>query len=117
MICSTYHAVLNASPGAAKFEQDMLFNIPFIADCRNIGDYRQPQTDLNNNNLRKKRIDYDYKVGDKVLVRKEGILRKAESKWHNEPWTIVSIHTNGTIRVQRGNKSERLSIRQVKPFS
>jgi hypothetical protein len=32
VIRSTYHTVLKASPGAAIFEQDMLFNIPFIAD-------------------------------------------------------------------------------------
>ena len=63
-----------------------------------------------------KRVDYDYKVGGKVLIRKEGILRKTESRWHNEPWTIMSVHTNGTIRVTRGNKSERLNIRRVKPF-
>ncbi len=31
-ICSTYHTVLTASPGAAIFWRDMLFNIPFIAD-------------------------------------------------------------------------------------
>ncbi len=31
-ILSTYHAVLKASPGAAIFERDMLFDIPFIAD-------------------------------------------------------------------------------------
>jgi hypothetical protein len=31
-ICSTYHTVLKASPGAAIFGQDMLFDIPFIAD-------------------------------------------------------------------------------------
>jgi hypothetical protein len=31
-ICSTHHTVLKASPGAAIFEQDMLFDIPFIAD-------------------------------------------------------------------------------------
>jgi hypothetical protein len=30
-ICSTYHTVLKASPGAAIFGQDMLFNIPFIS--------------------------------------------------------------------------------------
>jgi hypothetical protein len=76
----------------------------------------QRQTDLNNMQENKSHIDYDYKVGDKILVRKEGILRKAESKWHNNPWTIVTAHTNGTIRVQHGNKSERLNIRRVKPF-
>ena len=31
-ICSTYHTVLKASPGAAKFGQDMLFIVPFLAD-------------------------------------------------------------------------------------
>ena len=39
-------------------------------------------------------MDYDYKVGDKVLIRKEGILRKAESIWKKEPWTITTVHTN-----------------------
>jgi hypothetical protein len=31
-ICSTYHTVLKASPGAAIFGCNMLFTIPFIAD-------------------------------------------------------------------------------------
>ena len=44
-IRSTYHTVLKASPGAAVFGRDMLFDIPFIADWNKIGDYRQRQTD------------------------------------------------------------------------
>ena len=115
-IRSTYHTVLKASPGAAIFGRDMLFDIPYIADWKKIGDYRQRQTDLNTMRENEKRVDYDYEVGGKVLIRKEGILRKTESRWHNEPWTIMSVHTNGTIRVTRGNKSERLNIRRVKPF-
>jgi len=43
-IRSTYHTVLKASPGAAIFGQDMLFDIPFVADWHKIGDYRQRQT-------------------------------------------------------------------------
>jgi hypothetical protein len=31
-IHSTYHTVLKASPGAAIFGHDMLFDIPFIAN-------------------------------------------------------------------------------------
>jgi hypothetical protein len=45
-ICSTYHTVLKASPGAAIFGRNMLFDIPFIANWNKIGDYRQRQTDL-----------------------------------------------------------------------
>ncbi len=46
-IHSTYHMVLKASPGAAIFGRDMLFDISFIADWNKIGDYRQCQTDHN----------------------------------------------------------------------
>jgi hypothetical protein len=102
--CSTYHIVLKASPGAAIFGQDMLFDIPFIADWQEIGEHRQLLTDLNNAHEYKGRIDYDYKVGQKVLLRKEGILGNAESRWHKKPWLTMSVHTNGTIAVQRRNK-------------
>jgi hypothetical protein len=47
-ICSTYHAVLKASPGAAIFGQDMLFGILFVADWHKIGEYRQSLTDRSN---------------------------------------------------------------------
>jgi hypothetical protein len=39
-VCSTYHTVLKASPAAAIFGQDMLFDIPFIADWQKIGEHR-----------------------------------------------------------------------------
>ncbi len=45
-----------------------------------------------------------------LLVTNKGILRKAESAYGKEPWTITTVHTNGTIRIQRGTKTERLSI-------
>jgi hypothetical protein len=95
----------------------MLFNIPFVADWRKIGERRQSLTNHGNQHENAKRIDYDYKVGDKVLVINEGILRKAESAYGKEPWTITTVHTNGTIRIQRKTKMELLSIRRVQPFT
>ena len=115
-IRSTYHTVLKASPGAAIFGRDMLFDIPYIADWNKIGDYRQHQTDLNTKRENQQRVDYDYQIGDKILIRKDGILRKTESRYDSEPWTITSVHTNGTIRVERGTKSERINIRRVTPY-
>ncbi len=94
----------------------MLFDIPFIVDWQKNGEHGQRLTDLNNACENKGRIDYDYKVGQKVLLRKEGILRNAESRWHKKPWLITSVHTNGTIMVQRGNKIDRMNIRRVKLF-
>ncbi len=95
----------------------MFFDIPFIADWRKLGDRWQLLTDRGNQRENAKRIDYDYNVGDKVLVINEGILRKAESTYGKEPWTITTVHTNGTIRIQRGTKMEQLSIRRLEPFT
>ncbi len=114
---STYHTVLKASPGAAIFGRDMLFDIPFIAYWQKIEEYRQRLTDRSNARENEGRIDYDYEVGQKVLLWKEGILCNAESRWHKKPWLITTVHTNGTITVQHGNKLERMIIRRVKPFT
>ncbi len=111
-IHSTYHTVLKASPGAAIFGQDMLFDVPFIADWQKFGQNRQGLTDLNNAHENGGRIDYDYKVDQKVLLRKEGILRNAVYRWHKKPWLITSVHMNGTIMVQRRKKIDRMNIRR-----
>jgi hypothetical protein len=97
-ICSSYHTVLKTSPGAAIFGQESL-------------------TDCSNQCKNAQCIDYDYKVGDKVLVIKEGILCKAESNYGKEPWTITKFHTNGTIRIQYRIRMERLNIWRVMPFT
>jgi hypothetical protein len=97
-------SVLNASPGAAKIGRNMLFDIPFIADWIN--------TACKNS----KQVDYDYKVENKVLLTQEGILHKAESPYSKKAQTIMTVHTNGTIRIQRRTQSERLNIQRVTPF-
>ena len=114
-IRSTYHTVLKSSPGAAVYGRDMLFDIPYVADWSKIGEYRQEQTDINTARENKRRSDFDYVVGGKVLLKKDGILRKAESRYTG-PYTILQVHTNGTIRIQRGSISERLNIRRVTPY-
>jgi hypothetical protein len=59
----------------------MLFDVPFLADWNKVWDYRQCQTDCNTAPENKSRVEWDYAVGNKVLVRKAGILRKSESKY------------------------------------
>ena len=61
-------------------------------------------------------MDYDYKVGDKILIVKDGILRKAESPKQKEPWTITTVHTNGTTRVTRRINLEQINVQGVEPF-
>jgi hypothetical protein len=40
-IGSSYHTVLKALPGAAIIGQDLLFDIPLVADWKKIGEHRQ----------------------------------------------------------------------------
>jgi hypothetical protein len=80
----------------------MLFDILFVANWNKIGDHRQSLKDRDNERKNKRRIDYEYKIGDKVLLAKDGILHKSESKLKTEPWTNTAVHTNGTVRVQCG---------------
>jgi hypothetical protein len=87
-VFSTYHMVLKASPGAAIFRPDMLFDITFVADWHKIGKQRQSLTIYGNQRVNAKHIDYDYKVRDKVLLMNEGIISKAESAYGKEPYGL-----------------------------
>jgi hypothetical protein len=84
---STYHMVLKASSGAAIFGWDMLFDVPFIADWNKIGRHRQHQTNRNTALENNTWVKWDYKIGNKVMVKKDGILCKSESLNDSDPWT------------------------------
>ncbi len=106
--CDCYRVITNNQPPP---ESQL-----HIADWKKIREHRQLLTDCNTARKNEGQINYDYQVGQKVLIRNDGILRKAESRYLREPWLITSVHTNGTIRAQSGNKSERMNIRRVKLF-
>ncbi len=96
----------------------MLFDILFIANWNKIGDYRQRQTNLNTAHMNSMQVDYDYKDKNKVLVKQDGILHKAENPYNKKPWTITTIFIkNGTIRIQCRLKLEGINIWRVTPYT
>ena len=104
-----YHHYLQ-HPGHTRLEETLKAAMYWTGMHHTIRKY------VNTQRENKARIDFDYMVGGKVLLWKEGILRKSESRYDSDPWTITTVHTNGTIRVQQGSKSERINIRRVTPF-
>ena len=90
----------------------MLFDIPYIADWYKIGEFRQKQTNINTDRENSHRCNFDYVVRGQVLVQKDGILRKSENRWLST-CKITQVHTNGTIRIQRGSRSEQLNIKRI----
>jgi hypothetical protein len=81
-----------------------------MAGYHKIGDDRQSLTDRGNHHKSNQHAKYDYKVGDKVLVEKEGILYKAKSKYGKEPWHGRGFAHKNLIR-------EKLSPQNPKNWS
>ena len=113
-IRASYHSTLQATPAQLVFQRDMVFNIATIVDWRAITINKQRQVDKDNLRENRKRVDYDYQVGDQIYVLRDGIHRKLEGP-HQGPYPITHIYTNGTVRIQKGNVNERLNIRRITP--
>jgi hypothetical protein len=73
---------------------------------------------MGHNNRRENfsRISHDYKVGEKIILKKPGKhLRKLEAP-RTGPHTVTAIYTNGTVRIQKGKVNERVNIRMLFPY-
>jgi hypothetical protein len=70
-IRSTLHTTLKATPGQLVFGRDMVMPIKFMADWGAIEQQRQKEMDRNNRRENASRISHDYKVEDKVLLKKQ----------------------------------------------
>ena len=77
---------------------------------------KQKQIDEDTKKHNKHRIAHDYEVGDKVLIKPDGVQRKYE--WEYEgPYSITQIYTNGTVQIQQNAFTERrTNIHRLMPF-
>jgi hypothetical protein len=100
---STYHTVLQASPGQLAFGQDMIMKMSDIANWHLIRSHRQPQTDKNTIRENKTRIPHQYCVSDQVLLLLDRLIGKL-AKPTRGPFTITNItnqYVNGTVTIRR----------------
>ena len=111
----TYHTTLKAMPGQLVFGRDMILPIKFEADWALIE--QQKQNSINNSNLQenKSRVPHEYKVGDKVLLQKPGLLRKMTTPYSG-PYEVSHVFTNGTLSIIKGAVIQRVNIRRVVPY-
>jgi hypothetical protein len=115
-ISSTFHTTLKATPGKLVFGRDTVLHIRFMADWGAIEQQLQKEMGRNNRRENVSRISHDYKVGDKILLKKAGKhLRKLEAP-RTGPRTVAAIYTNGTVRIQKDKINERVNIRRLFPY-
>jgi lipopolysaccharide biosynthesis regulator YciM len=67
----------------------------------------------NNRRENTSRISHDYKVGDKVLLKKPGKHFRNLEAPSTGPHTVTSVYTNGTLYIERGKVNERVNIRRL----
>ena len=92
-----------------------MFNLSHAADWSEIWKTHQKLAKRDNIRENTRRIDTDYQVGQKFLIRNDEIIRKSQNVKVG-PFVITEVHTNGTVRIQRGKITERLNIRRLVPY-
>ena len=111
---STYHTVLQATPGQLVFGCDMLLNLRCDAKWDALKKHCQTLINSRCKTENCPRIDCDWKVGDEALIKLSNINRKLNvlvEGLHDVP----QVFANGTVLMQRGAVRERVNMRCLTP--
>ena len=115
-IRASYHSTLMSTPAQLVFGRDMLFNMKKAINWKLITDNKRKQIARDNERENTRRIEHTYNEGDEVLRIKRGIKRKY-SKHKSDPYRIAQVHANGTVTLVQGAKRQRMSIRNIEPYT
>ena len=113
---STVHTTLQATPGQLVFGRDMILPFQFKADWAMIHQRRQNLMDKANLQENENRVPHVYRVGD--LVTKDISDKRAPklNALREGPFVVQQVNANGTLRIQKGAKTELVNMRRIKPF-
>ena len=112
---ATVHTTLQATPSQLVFGRDALLNIPFKADWALIRERKQKLININNKRENRTRKEHNYRVGDKVSIKQDPSLKYGANPFSG-PVRVIQTYNNGTIRYQKGRKTDVINIRNIKPY-
>jgi hypothetical protein len=107
------------NPSQLVFGMDMIFRQQAKIDWQLLKRQRRLQAIANNKKENKNRKAHEYKTGDLVLIVQKPYERKRKAKLSSPtegPFPILQVHSNGNVRIQRGNFQEDISIRRLRPY-
>ena len=76
---------------------------------------KQKASDLNVDRENHKRVKYDYKVNDLILLDQGTVQRKLVPK-RDGPYQVIRVYSNGTLKIRKGIYVQRVSIRKCVPY-
>jgi hypothetical protein len=114
-IRSTFHTTLGATPGQFVYGKDMLLELSFKANWKNIKERRMAHIEDSNQRKNAKRISHTYRVGDLVSKDRNQLQPKLHRP-HDGLYTIDKVYTNGTLKIRKGIMSEKVSTCRINPY-
>ena len=114
-IRATVHTTLQASPMQLVFGRDTIVNIIHKAKWKYIQDRKQKIIRLSNKRENAKQREYQYQIGQQVLIKQEQPSKYGMDAYRG-PATVIAINDNGTLRVHEGALVDTYNIRNVMPY-
>ena len=111
---ATYHTTQQASLMQPVFGRYAILNIKHIAYWEHIQQREKLRINHNSKSKNMRRNNHQYKVGDKILVK-----RRKNSGHELEfmgPFPITKINDNGTVCFQKEIINNATNTRRIKPF-
>jgi len=114
-IRATVHGTTRFTPGQLVFRRDMILRTEMEANMELVRQRRATAIAKGNLRENKRRIKYDYKQGDQVLILAGGLDPKL--KLHEGPFKVLSYNkSSGTLHIKRRNYIEPINVRRVRPY-
>jgi hypothetical protein len=108
---SVSRSLANHSPGEIPFQRHMLLNIPIDTNLQDLHSKRTALVQKNLETANRRRIRFDYQPGQRVAIKD---VKNKLGKRTEGPFTILQVHTNGTVTIQRRpGVVERINIRRL----
>ena len=96
------------------FGWDMILKIKNVVDWRYIRQNKQVQVEKYFIHENSTRIDYDYRVGDRLILSTKTAYKFETS--YKGPYKIVQAWKNGTVTLWTGVVTTRTNICHIKPY-
>ena len=114
-IRSTVHGTTQFTPGQLVFSKDMILRTTVEANNELIRQRREAAILKNNERENKRRVPYQYRSGDRVLILSGKLDPKLQL--HEGPYKVLSYDkSTGTLHIRRKNYVESINIRNVRPY-
>jgi hypothetical protein len=94
------HSILDATPAQIVFGRDMFLDLSFTTNYSELKNKKQKASDLNVDRESTKRIKYDYKVNDLILLHRGTLQGKLFPK-RDGLYQVIRVYSNGTLEIRK----------------